>query len=142
MSNVLAEVKTSYVCPVCGNALLKLAALPRFAAPCSECGSYLWCRRRSSDEGVVLEALSGRSPEVREIAMVVDSLSRDGPLDRVTLDLSELVVVHSSFLAALVAMKKRVQASGGRLYLCGLQPIVREIFDQIRFDRIFDIVDW
>jgi anti-anti-sigma regulatory factor len=39
-------------------------------------------------------------------------------------------------------MRKRVQASGGTLCLCGLQPIVREIFEQIRFDKVFDIVDW
>jgi anti-anti-sigma factor len=74
--------------------------------------------------------------------MVVESLSRQGALDRMTLDLSQLVAVHSSFLAALVVIKKRVQASGGTLCLCGLQPIVREIFEQIRFDKVFDIVDW
>jgi anti-anti-sigma factor len=133
--------KISYQCPVCGNALPHLAALPPFDAPCCECGSYLWCRRRASAEGVVLEVVSGRAPEPREVARVVNSLARHGRLGPVILDLSKLAVINSSFLAALVVMKKRLQASGGTLFLCGVRPIVREIFDRIQFNRVFNIVN-
>ena len=134
------EREISYQCPVCGNALPHLAASPPFDAPCCECGSYLWCRRRDSAEGVVLEAVSGRAPEPSEVKRLVDSLGRHGTLDRVTLDLSKLHIVNSSFLAALVVMKKRLQTSGCTLFLCGLRPMVREIFGQLRFDRLFHIV--
>jgi anti-anti-sigma factor len=89
---------------------------------------------------VVLEAVSGRAPEPWEVARVVDSLGRHGTLDRVTLDLSQLEIINSSFLAALVATKKRLQASGCTLFLCGLQPIVCEIFDRLRLNKLFDIV--
>jgi anti-anti-sigma factor len=58
----------------------------------------------------------------------------------VTLDLSQLEVMNSSFLAALVMFKRGLQASGSTLLLCGLRPIVRQIFDRLRFDRFFDIV--
>ena len=140
MSGTTYVSTRSYQCPVCGNALPHLAALPPFDAPCCECGSYLWCRRRDSAEGVVLEVVAGRAPEPSEVERVVDSLGRHGTLDRVTVDLSQLAVINSSFLAALVGMKKRLQASGCTLVLCGLRPIVREIFDRLRLTRLFDTV--
>lgn len=139
MIGTIDEVGTSYQCPVCGNALPHLAALPPFDAPCFECGFHLWCRRRDSAEGVVLEAVPGRAPEPREVSRVADSLCRHGTPDRVTCDLSKLETINSSFLAALVGMKKRLQVSGCTLFLCGLRPIVREIFFRMRFDRLFDI---
>ena len=140
MSSTTNEAKISYQCPVCGNALPHLAALPPFDAPCCECGSYLWCRQRDSVEGLVLEAVSGRAPEPVEVEQLVDSLSRRGRLDRVTFDLSQLEIVNSSFLAALVGMKKRLHASGCTLVLCGLRPLVREIFERLRLTRLFDMV--
>ena len=140
MSGTTDVVKIAYQCPVCGNALPRLAALPPFDAPCCECGSYLWCRRRDSAEGVVLEAVAGRAPEPWEVERVVDSLGRHGTLDRVTVDLSQLEVINSSFLAALVGMKKRLQPFGCTLFLRGLRPIVCEIFDRLRLNGFFNIV--
>jgi anti-anti-sigma factor len=58
----------------------------------------------------------------------------------VTLDLSQLEIINSSFLAALVGLKTRLQASGCTLRLCGLRPIVREIFARLRFDKLFNMV--
>jgi anti-anti-sigma factor len=89
---------------------------------------------------VILEAVSGRAPEPWEVARVVDSLSRHGTLDRVTLDLSQLEIINSPFLAALVGMKKRLQASGCTLFLCGLRPIVVEIFDRLRLNKLLAIM--
>ena len=140
MSGTTYVSTRSYQCPVCGNALPHFAASPPFDAPCCECGCYLWCRQRDSAEGLVLEAVSGRTPEPWEVARVVDSLGRHGTLDRVTLDLTQLEIINSSFLAALVGMKKRLQASGCTLVLCGLRPIVREVFDRLRLTRLFDVV--
>jgi anti-anti-sigma factor len=88
---------------------------------------------------VVLEAVSGRAPEPWELVKVIQTLARQGPHDRVTVDLSKLEMINSSFLAALVGMKKRLDASGCTLVLCGLNPIVAEIFDRLRLNRLFDI---
>jgi anti-anti-sigma factor len=90
---------------------------------------------------VVLEAAPGRAPELWEVARVVDPLCQDGTLDRVTLNLSKLDTINSSFLAALVGMRKRLHAYGGTLVLCGLRPIVREVIYRIQFNRIFEIVE-
>jgi anti-anti-sigma factor len=89
---------------------------------------------------VVLEIVAGRAPEPWEVEQVVGSLGRHGTLDRVTVDLSQLAVINSSFLAALVGMKKRLQPFGCTLFLRGLRPIVREIFDRLRLNRYFRIV--
>ena len=140
MTGTTDTVKSGYQCPICGNTLPHLAALAPFDAPCSECGCYLWCRRRGSAEGMVLEAVSGRAPEPWELVKVIQALAREGPHDRVTFDLSKLEMVTSSFLATLVAMKKRLDASGCTLVLCGLTPIVAEIFDRLRLNRLFVIV--
>ena len=140
MSGTTDAKKLAYQCPVCGNSLPQLAALPPFDAPCCECGSYLWCRQRGSAEGVVLEVVAGRAPEPWEVERVVDSLGRHGTLDRVTVDLSQLAVINSSFLAALVGMKKRLQPLGCTLFLRGLRPIVREIFERLRLNGYFRIV--
>jgi anti-anti-sigma factor len=138
MSGTTDAVKIAYQCPVCGNSLPHVASLPPFDAPCCECGSYVWCRRRDSAESVVLEILAGRAPEPSEVEQVIDSLC--GTLDRVTVDLSQLEVINSSLLAALVKMKKRLQSCGCTLFLAGLRPIVREIFERLRLNGYFRIV--
>ena len=140
MTGTTDTVKLGYQCPICGNALPHLAAIAPFDAPCSECGYYLWCRRRDSTEGVVLEAVSGRAPEPSELGRVVQAITREGPHVRVTVDLSKLEMINCSFLAALVRMNKLLDASGCTLVLCGLNPIVADIFDRLRLNRLFDIV--
>jgi anti-anti-sigma factor len=140
MSGTRNTRKSGYQCPICGNALPHLAALAPFDAPCCECGCYLWCRRRDSTDDVVLEAVSGRAPEPWELVKVIHAIAREGPHDCVTVDLSKLEMINSSFLAALVGLKKRLDASGCTLVLCGLTPIVAEIFDRLRLNRLFVIV--
>jgi anti-anti-sigma factor len=89
---------------------------------------------------VILDAVAGRTPEPWEVERVVDALGRHATLDHVTVDLSQLEVVNSSFLAALVGMKKRLQVFGCTLFLCGLRPIVCEIFERLRLNGYFKIV--
>jgi anti-anti-sigma factor len=141
MSGTTDAVKIAYQCPVCGNPLPYQVPLPPFDAPCCECNSYVWCRRRDSAEGVVLEVVAGRAPEPWEVERVVDSLGRHGTLERVTIDLSQLEIINSSFLAALVGMNKRLRPFGCTLFLRGLRPIVCEIFDRLRLTRFFKIVE-
>jgi anti-anti-sigma factor len=140
MKDTTGTVKPGYQCPLCGNVLPRMTTAVPFATPCCECGCYLWCRQRDSTDGVVLEAVSGRAPEPWELGKVVGAIAREGPHVRVTVDLSKLETINCSFLAALVRMKKRLDASGCTLVLCGLNPIVAEIFDRLRLNRLFDIV--
>ena len=134
------EHDISYDCPICRDALPYLTTLPPVGTPCFKSGAFLWCRRRDSPEGVVLEAVPGRTPKSWEVELIVDSLGRHGTLDRVTLDLSKLEIVDSSYVGALVGMRKRLQASGCALLLYGLSPVVLEIFGRLRLNRLFGIL--
>src|SRR5215471_14634823 len=79
-----------------------------------------------------LDALS--CPELRP---VLDSLAEDGR--RVTVDLSELRLIDSSGVGAMVSLYKRVRANGGEVRFVGVtaQPLV--IFKLLRLDRAFEL---
>jgi anti-sigma B factor antagonist len=80
-----------------------------------------------------LDALS--APELRPL---LDQLVDDDRRD-VTVDLSELRLVDSSGIGALVSLYKRVRASGGRVVFSGVtaQPLV--IFKLLRLDVVFEL---
>ena len=128
-----------YRCPVCGHGLPFEPSVPRFDAPCSECGGHIWCRRRVRTGDTVLEVLPGRTPEPWDVEQVVDALVKHGAAARVFLDLSKLDSVDSAFVARLLSMSKRIRSSAGRLLLCGMRPVVREMFDHLRLDKAFEI---
>jgi anti-anti-sigma factor len=131
----------AYRCPVCNHGLTYEPPVPRLDAPCSECGSHIWCRRRASTGATVLEALPGRTPEPWDVDQVVESLVGQGAADRVIVDLGRLDMVDSAFVARLLSVHKRIRASGGHLVLCGLCPVVREMFEHLRLDKAFEISD-
>ena len=136
-----SKKQASYQCPVCANALPHLAALPPFDAPCAECGAYLWCRQRISDNGIYLNVVPGRTPEPWEVERVVKSILQQDSAAHVVVDLSLLDVVSSSLIARLVTMSKDLHAGGAKLVLSGLRPVVRETFDRLSLGKVFDIQD-
>jgi anti-anti-sigma regulatory factor len=138
---ICSKDRSSFRCPVCGNALPLLIAPAPFDAPCSECGSYLWCRRRNDGDVVLLEAIAGRSPEPMEVERVVRSLVSGGVPSCVILDLSRLELINSSFMARLIMMNRRIREEGGTFKLKGLQPVVREIFDRARLGLVLEVVE-
>jgi anti-anti-sigma factor len=129
----------SYQCPVCGMAIHHEPSLPRFDAPCPGCGCHIWCRRRAANGDTVLEVLPQRTPEPWEVKQVVDALIRRGAASRVVMDLSRLDTVDSSFVARLVSMNKHIRSVGGCFILCGLSPVVREVFEHLRLDKAFEL---
>ena len=132
---------SSYECPKCGNTLLHAPWLARFDAPCNECGYHLWCRRRFPATGTELELLPERTPEPSEVQQLVESLVAKGVHKTVRLDMSQLKIVDSAFVARLVSMNRSIRESGGRLILHGMCSIIREMFAQLRLDRAFEIVE-
>jgi len=80
-----------------------------------------------------LDALS--CPELRP---VLDQLVTTGG-QRVTVDLSELSLIDSSGVGAMVSLYKRVRANGGEVRFVGVtdQPLV--IFKLLRLDRAFEL---
>ena len=80
-----------------------------------------------------LDALS--APELRPI---MDQLVADAP-EQVMVELSELRLVDSSGVGALVSLYKRVRAYGGSVTFAGVtaQPLV--IFKLLRLDVVFGL---
>ena len=73
-----------------------------------------------------------------ELRPLLDKVVEDERRD-VTVDLSELRLVDSSGIGALVSLYKRVRAGGGQLLFTGVtaQPLV--IFKLLRLDVVFEL---
>jgi anti-sigma B factor antagonist len=60
--------------------------------------------------------------------------------DRLVLDLAGLEYISSAGLRALMLASREVKSRGGTLVVCGLQSIVREIFEISRFNVVFNVL--
>jgi anti-sigma B factor antagonist len=81
-----------------------------------------------------LDALS--CPELRP---VLDELAESGKCV-VTVDLTELRLIDSSGIGALVSLYKRVRANGGGVRFVGVQAQPLLIFKLMKLDRAFELV--
>ena len=59
--------------------------------------------------------------------------------DRLVVDLSGVEYISSVGLRVLMLASKQVKAQGGSLAVCGLGPVVREIFEISRFNLVLDV---
>lgn len=60
--------------------------------------------------------------------------------DRLVLELSGLEYVSSAGLRVLMLASRDVKSRDGTLVVCGLQPIVKEIFEISRFNIVFHVL--
>jgi len=60
--------------------------------------------------------------------------------DRLVLELSGLEYISSAGLRVLMLASRDVKARDGTLMVCGLQPIVKEIFEISRFNIVFNVL--
>ena len=60
--------------------------------------------------------------------------------DRLVLDLAGLEYISSAGLRVLMLASRDVKARDGTLVVCGLQAIVREIFEISRFNVVFKVL--
>lgn len=72
---------------------------------------------------------------------VSQSLVDCGGVPRIVLNLSELKFASSSFIAGLVSLHKKIRVAGGKLVLCELRPVMKEILDGARLKKLFDITE-
>ena len=69
---------------------------------------------------------------------VVESIIAD-TCERVIVDLSELDLIDSSGVAAIVALYKRVRNYGGKVEVSGARDQPLSIFRLLRMDRVFSM---
>ena len=131
--------QSSYHCPICGNSLPYEPALPRYDAPCSECGYYLWCRQRTPSDVTELEVLPHRTPQPWDVDQLVKALAARNAQTHVVVNLARLDMIDSAFVARLVSLNKLIHAARGRLVLQGLCPLIQETFAHLRLDQAFEM---
>jgi anti-sigma B factor antagonist len=56
-------------------------------------------------------------------------------------DFSAVDAISSVGLRALVVAAKASKAGNGKIVVCGLRPLVREVFEISRFDALFPLYD-
>lgn len=58
---------------------------------------------------------------------------------RVLFDFSDLDYISSAGLRVVLMAAKRLKESGGKMALCSLNEMIKEVFEVSGFDRILDI---
>ncbi|MHB1561108.1 MAG: STAS domain-containing protein [Isosphaeraceae bacterium] len=77
---------------------------------------------------------------VREVAdQILAVLPSDGSPIRLILDFTDVTLVSSTLLGKLFMLQRRVAASGGKLRLCELSPVIQGVFRTANLDRLFSI---
>ena len=59
----------------------------------------------------------------------------------IVLNCSKMSYISSSGLRVFLIAHEKIENLGGKLYLCALQPTIREIFDISGFSKIFKIFE-
>jgi len=56
-------------------------------------------------------------------------------------DLGNVNVMNSSGLGVLILARDKIEKKGGKIVICGLLPLMKEIFDRMQFSSFFTVVD-
>lgn len=72
-------------------------------------------------------------------ARLVQIVEKSPP--RLIIDLAKVTHIDSAGVGTLVEVFRRVKNAGGRMYLSGLTPRVRGVFEITKLDRFFPIVE-
>lgn len=76
---------------------------------------------------------------VQQLGEELDALIDQHDMDRIILNFENVSYMSSAVMGKLVSLLKRVQAAGGELKLCSIEDSIYEIFEIMRFDKMFDI---
>jgi anti-sigma B factor antagonist len=76
---------------------------------------------------------------VQQLGDEFDALIDRYKLRKIVLNFSNVSYMSSAVMGKLVSLLKKVQASGGRLKLCSIEDSIYEIFEIMRFNRMFEI---
>ncbi|WP_034296539.1 STAS domain-containing protein [Herbaspirillum sp. RV1423] len=79
---------------------------------------------------------AGASEFVRQLTMRCDGTAR-----RLILDFSELTELGSAGLRVLFLLSKKAQGARDRLLVAGMQPAVREVFDNTGFAALYKVIE-
>ncbi len=95
---------------------------------------------RSAADGTWLVGVTGRLEQTQtpQLEDTLTHLLQEGH-NRLIVDLAEATYINSGGLRCLVTAWRHAREQGGNLYLCCLAPRVREVFNMVGFDKVFQI---
>jgi anti-anti-sigma factor len=96
----------------------------------------------SKKERGVLLALAGRMDTVAapQFEEACDPWLRGGE-KTIVVDLTQLEYISSMGLGYLLSVNKKLQSSSGKLVVCGLTGMVKEVFRLSGFNKLFAVYD-
>jgi anti-anti-sigma factor len=74
-----------------------------------------------------------------EVGQPLYDVLEDQKHSRILLDLGKVTYMSSNVIAILVTLKKRVDAAGGKLKLCRMNPDLVDLLRHTGVDRLFSI---
>jgi len=125
-------------CPVCDTEVTADPSTQAADVQCSHCGHLVWFRLQKNDDAVIVNVLPRMNPERTNMQRVGEMLVRSRSAPRIIVDLSLAERISSTFLNELLRLLKIVQAADGRLILCGVQPLFRDIFKITSLQGLFE----
>ena len=76
---------------------------------------------------------------VQQLGEEFDALVDEFKLAKIVVNFSGVTYMSSAVMGKLVGLLKKSKAAGGKLILCAIEESIFEIFEIMRFDKMFEI---
>ena len=76
---------------------------------------------------------------VQQLGEEFDDLIKKHHFKKIVINFDKIHYMSSAVMGKLVALHKQTKAAGGELRLCNIAPSIHEIFEIMRFDKLFSI---
>jgi anti-sigma B factor antagonist len=87
----------------------------------------------STDRKILIEQ------HIQLIAEQLLDLVKESGEKKLLLNFRNVEYMSSAVLGMLVTLNKKIQAAGGKLVLCNIDPQIREVFEITKLDKLFVI---
>jgi anti-sigma B factor antagonist len=97
--------------------------------------------QKQNDVGVISFVTSRilDQSNVQQLGEEFEDLVDKHKLEKIVLNFENVSYMSSAVMGKLVGLLKKVKNAGGRLILCNIEDGIYEIFEIMRFDKMFDI---
>ena len=101
-------------------------------------------RIRKQNEVAVVSFATSRildQSNVQQLGDELEGLVESYSLSKIVVNFSGVTYMSSAVMGKLVSLLKKVKGVGGHLKLCNIEDSIFEIFEIMRFDKMFEIHD-
>jgi len=78
---------------------------------------------------------------VQQLGEELDEVVDKHKLTKIVINFHNIHYMSSAVMGKLVSLHKKVKGAGGQLKLCNILPNIYEIFEIMRFNKLFDICE-